>query len=135
MAVAYSMKKKMAKGGKVQWGQIEKEPGINAKGVHKSYGKTGTSDAGILIGAAKKMHDKNPDKKKYVELAKHSHKEVLKELKEDKTDRKNLAEGGAVGCPNCGYFDGGEIPDELPNEFDYMELEPAPKASVLKKRK
>lgn len=124
-------RKNLAKGGKVQWGQVAVTPGINAKGVHKSYGKTGTSDAGILIGAANKMHQKNPDKAKYNQWAKDKHKQVLDELKSDKGDRRNLAKGGEVTCPHCAqsFSHGGEIAndtdmsaDMLPNEFDELVL-------------
>lgn len=86
LAIAYSMKRKKR--------AAAKEGGD--KGVHSGYpqeSKKGKSVAGELVRDAKEA----PTKEKWAnknELAKILHEQKLEELKEDKTDRKYLAEGG-----------------------------------------
>lgn len=137
MAIKYAMKKKMAKGGDV-------------KGVHTAWSENvkdhsaGRSWAGQHVRGANMAKEAGQKKAEPARKqgAKNEHHRVLGEMREmrDK-DRTNLAEGGCVSCADgtCmehgGMVDrimrkrmakGGEVTaDELPNEFDEQELEPA----------
>lgn len=125
------------------------------KGVHKSgSGGIHSSTAGDLARVGKKLKDKGDRARVYGEkeagdnatnLSKDLHREKLSELKEmGKQDRTNLAEGGCVSCAagRCMAHGGivdrimakreaaddESVADEMPNDFDYLELEPAPTA-------
>lgn len=142
LAIAYSMKKKKKKEYK------EKDKSERDKGVHSSYPREalkGRSVAGDIARDAKEAPTKERWAQKY-ELAKALHANKLEELKEDKTDRKNLASGGTVEsgdetmnyagggnvtCPSCAhtFSHGGQVAndtdftaDTLPNEFDDLVL-------------
>jgi len=127
------------------------EQAQNQKGVHTPVsgvtgfpGGKGTSRAGSYT---KEKYAGKPLFSGKDHPAIEEHKRVLKEMREDKGDRKNLAEGGEVGCgPECGspcdvhgdivskvlgkrMSQGGVVAneqgpgaDELPNEFDYLAL-------------
>lgn len=146
MAIKYAMnKKKMAKGGDIKsgntggndtpyYGKNNVQPDVS-RGDWGGGAKRGTSLAGEHVrGAA--MAKENGQHKAHAsrtESAKNLHKEATSNLKNDKGDRKNLAEGGDV---DCGMVDrimrkrmaeGGEVTaDEKPNDFDELDLEPAP---------
>jgi hypothetical protein len=132
IAIAYSMKKKKKKEYK------EKDKSERDKGVHSGYqqeSRKGKSVAGELVrGAKEEGKDKWASK---MELAKTLHEQNLEDLKADKKDRKNLAEGGSVDpmqevtCPQCShsFSHGGQVAndtdftaDTLPNEFDDLVL-------------
>lgn len=123
IAIAYSMKRK-----KLQQAKAQAAEGDVTKGYYrdqlanKGYGH---KEKGVGRIASNKQE----------------HQWKLDEIKEDKTDRKNLAEGGAVGCPKCGYSEGGEVAndtdmtaDTLPNEFDELVLSGGLEADSVVKR-
>ncbi len=129
LAISYSMKKKKKKENTVK-GDI--------KGVHTGYPqeyKKGKSLAGELVRDAKESGKEKWAQKN--ELAKILHEDKLEELKSDKGDRKNLAEGGEVNdggdpawvCSKCGdhgqTFSGHQ---DSSNALDMIE-------SILSKRR
>ncbi len=145
--------RKMAKGGDVKsgntggndtpyYGKNNVQPDVS-RGNWGSGARRGTSLAGEHVrGAA--MAKENGQHKAHasrIESAKNLHREAIHNIKSDKKDRTNLAEGGCVSCADgtCmehggmvdrimakRYAKGGEVTaDELPNEFDEQELEPA----------
>lgn len=125
IAVAYSMKKKkkasggsvesgdvtmnLSKGGRVDSKIYNRGDESKQKGVHlTNYKGKGNSTAGSFVKDAKKGSTSIP-KEKLLQYAKEEHGRVMSEMKEDKTDRKNLAEGGEVidgapawVCSDCG---------------------------------
>ncbi len=140
LAVAYGMKKKMAKGGMAHSAdcpgcEMCYAKGGDVKGVHKpleSLGEPGTSKAGFeneranfrsgmakqfQRGAYHQMADEHH------EAAKSEHHKVLGEMKEmSKHDRTNLAEGGEVGRDDDDlvmsimkkrYAEGGEVSNDV----------------------
>lgn len=140
LAIAYSMKKKKkASGGTVESGDetMNYSKGGDVKGVHREQPHKGRSLAGEIVrGARQGTKDKHQSMN---ELAKTLHQQKLDELREDKGDRRNMAEGGEVDpmmevtCPHCAqsFSHGGQVAndtgqgvasDRLPNEFDDLVL-------------
>ncbi len=75
--------------------------GGEVKGVHPAPKGSGTSSAGMATRAADMSKYSgsgvNPaNKGAHEEFARTKHKQVLGELRDDKTDRRNLAKGGEV---------------------------------------
>jgi hypothetical protein len=98
LAIQYHMKrkgKKLAKGGSIEDAH-EKQAGVHMP-VHSGSGKADKSMAGLLAR-----------KKEHAPIARGMHKEKLDELKSMPSPKLPLAEGGSVGCSNCGYAEGGE---------------------------
>lgn len=129
MAIKYAMNKKakkMAGGG----------------GVHQPHkaavgGKEGQSEAGdhVRWEQAQRHSGNSSMAAAHNTMAKRQHQKVLSELESEKgKDRTNLAEGGNVECGTMvdrimrkRMAHGGEVmADFEPNEFDELELEPAP---------
>ncbi len=169
MALKYGMKKRQGK----------PKRDANETGVHKSgSGGMHSSAAGDLARVGKSLKDKGERARVYgekeagegaTEASKKLHREKLAELKSDKQDRTNLADGGEVkpivdpdkskemadamkkafrfargGEVGCAMCEGGrcmehggmvdrimakrqpDLADFKPNEFDELELDPAP---------
>lgn len=149
LAIAYSMKKKK-KAAKKEY--KEKDRSERDVGVHSGYpkdDKKGKSVAGEIYRGAGKSGGGKDKHQTMNELAKTLHEGVLDDLRSDKKDRKNLAEGGEVTCPHCTksfayggftegphdvggsprYSEGGQIANDtrpkagsLVNEFDDLVL-------------
>jgi hypothetical protein len=154
MAAKYAMKKRYAKGGKVANADKARSQ-YASKGVHTPhyYGtESGDSTAGREARSAKSTRESGVGgrvaseevAKGYESSAKDRHRKKLSELKDEKKkDRRNLAMGGDVSCSSCDRgvcaAHGGlvgrimakrqpEHPDFDANEFDELEVDPAPEA-------
>jgi len=94
-------KKKMGSGGMVDSKIYGRGDESKQSGVHlTNYVGKGNSTAGSFAKSAVRGNTSLP-KEKLNEFAKEEHHRVLGEMRSDKTDRKNLAEGGMADCPNC----------------------------------
>ncbi len=124
MALAYAMKKKakkMAEGGNASpYEGNTVHPDVSRKewgrGARRGTSLTGEHVRGSARAEKEGMHKASSSR---MESAKALHREVLSNLKNDKTDRTNLAEGGMVdddddmperSAPiSGGYADGGMV--------------------------
>ncbi len=93
--------------------------------------RKGQSRAGVEVREAKRQRgfgdsDSDGRAKRAEGRAKDEHKAVLRDLKGSRRDRTNLAEGGLVDRIMSKRSGGDVTADEQPNEFDVLELDPAP---------
>ncbi len=175
MAIKHAMNKRKVKSGNTggndtpYYGKNNVQPDVS-RGNWGGGADAGTSLAGEHVRGAK-MAKENGQHKAHAsrtESAKNLHKEAISNLKNDKGDRTNLAEGGEVTDPQPSKADdmassmrkafnfagGGDVDcmacrggtcmehgglvdrimkkrgsvEEAPNDFDELDVEPAPEA-------
>ena len=119
--VARCMRKRMAKGGWMNW-EPQKPTGVHSRSASsvaaENYGdkySRGESSAGHDIRASKKPWVSDEDKKKLVEGAKSEHKKRLDELR-SMPNPKLMSEGGMIA--NDDDIEAGF----MPNQFDDLAL-------------